>query len=44
MLISCDNQFKVDAIQSKQIKEVVLQAIAKAQNKPESEAEKTSLQ
>jgi hypothetical protein len=44
MLSSCDNQFKVDAIQSKQIKEVVLQAIAKAQNKPESEAEKTSLQ
>gem|GEM_PF-5924003 len=44
MLTSCDNQFKVGAIQSKQIKEVVLQAIAKAQSKPEIEAEKTILQ
>lgn len=34
MLKICDSQFQVDAKQSQQIKEVVLQAIAKAQEKP----------
>jgi hypothetical protein len=43
MLLTCDNQFKVEPQQRQQIREVVLQAIAKAQNKQE-DLDKTSVQ
>lgn len=43
MLQICDSQFKVEPPQSQQLREVVLQAIAKAQNRPE-ETDKTSVQ
>jgi hypothetical protein len=43
MLQVCENQFKVEAPQRQQIRDVVLQAIAKAQTKPE-DMDKSSLQ
>ena len=43
MLKVCDAQFKVEAKQSQQIREVVVQAITKAQARDE-EGEKTSIQ
>ncbi|HYX36346.1 MAG TPA: hypothetical protein VE954_24845 [Oligoflexus sp.] len=43
MLLTCDNQFKVEPQQRQQIREVVLQAIAKAQHQPE-DVNKTSVQ
>lgn len=43
MLQVCEYQFKVEAPQRQQIRDVVLQAIAKAQTKPE-DVDKSSLQ
>ncbi len=43
MLQICENQFKVEAPQRQQIRDVVLQAIAKAQDKPET-LDKTTIQ
>ncbi len=44
MLKVCDSQFKVEAKQSQQIKDVVLQAIAKAQSNSEESNEKSTLE
>jgi hypothetical protein len=43
MLQICEGQYKVEPQQRQQIRDVVLQAIAKAQTKPE-DADKTSIQ
>jgi hypothetical protein len=43
MLQICENQFKVEAAQRQQIRDVVLQAIAKAQTRNE-DADRTSIQ
>jgi hypothetical protein len=43
MLQICEEQYKVEAQQRQQIRDVVLQAIAKAQTKPE-DADRTSIQ
>lgn len=44
MLLICENQFKVEAQQRQQIRDVVLQAIAKAQTKADDMQDKTSIQ